>query len=156
MANLDFIFEDKKHTEETMVNDISSIIDVINYLGKKVKIYIKHFMLNLCGILICYLFSISSVVIILFSIALVTSILLLNANYRKRQEKIGMYWHLIWDYKKRKILTKIPFLIYLITHLIIWKVFSDRLLNKKEIEKDNLEMSFVISELNVFLKQKKV
>lgn len=53
-------------------------------------------------------------------------------------------------------LIKVPFLAFLICHFIIWQSIGKKVIDKKEIKKDNIEMDLVITELSKYIKQKKV
>ena len=106
MGKLDFIFNEKEYNEENMIKEISSITKEINYLTSKTKNYLKHFFLQSIGITLCIIFSITSTATIFFSVASFISFMLSSSYFNERKEKIDIYWSLILDYKKKKILTQ--------------------------------------------------
>lgn len=106
MGKLDFIFNEKEYNEENMIKEISSITKEINYLTSKTKNYLKHFFLQSIGITLCIVFSITSTATIFFSVASFISFMLSSSYFNERKEKIDIYWSLILDYKKKKILTQ--------------------------------------------------
>ena len=106
MANLDFLFDDSDYTEENMVKNISGVVEEINDLGNNVKKYLRHFYLQIIGLTLCVIFSITTTATIFFGIALVVSYILAASNFGQRNKKIYLYWFLVKEYKEKKILTK--------------------------------------------------
>jgi hypothetical protein len=106
MTNLDFLFDESDYTEEKMISNISNVTKEINYLGDRVRNYLKHIYLQILGLSLCIIFSITTTATIFFSLAFVITYLLANSNFVKRREKIFLYWFLIKEYKEKKILTK--------------------------------------------------
>lgn len=106
MGNLDFLFDDEDYTEESMVKNISTLVEEINDLGNKVRRYMKHLYLQAIGLTLCIIFSIATTATIFFIIALVISYILAASNFGQRNKKIYLYWFLIKEYQEKKILTK--------------------------------------------------
>jgi hypothetical protein len=106
MSDLRYIVEDKGFTEEEMINNVSRVVEDINYSAQKMKKNLLHFRLQVFIATISYFLSLPLFVIISFLVISFIFFLRSGHFYSRRKDGISDYWTIIMKYKERGILNK--------------------------------------------------